>query len=160
MAFIIILTFIYSIGFYCDTTRLGIYDGCEWWNYATYSLVHTNFFHLAVNSVLFLLYWTRIRHLNLHAVIPILAAASLLSAVFATYREPTVGASAVILSMTGIITAGLGRRDTLKVISLLAFSFLIMGLFAPHINTLIHVYSFLISFAVSLLFRRFIYDRR
>ena len=44
MIFIIFLVFIYSIGFYCDTTQLGIYNGCEWWNYITYSFVHTNFF--------------------------------------------------------------------------------------------------------------------
>ena len=154
MIFIIFLVFIYSIGFYCDTTQLGIYNGCEWWNYITYSFVHTNFFHLSINSALFLF------NFNLYIIIPILIITSILSAIFATYQEPTVGASAIVLSMVGVITAGVEHRYMPKIILLLAFSFLTTGLFAPHINTLIHVYSFLISFAISLLSRRFIYDRK
>lgn len=160
MIFIIFLVFIYSIGFYCDTTQLGIYNGCEWWNYITYSLIHINFFHLSINSALFLFYWRRLRNFNLYIIIPIMTITPILSAIFATYQEPTVGASAIVLSMVGIITAGIEQRYMPKIILLLAFSFLTTGLFAPHINTLIHVYSFLISFAVSLLFRRFIYDRK
>ena len=68
MIFIIFLVFIYSIGFYCDTTQLGIYNGCEWWNYITYSFVHTNFFHLSINSALFLFYWRRLRNFNLYSL--------------------------------------------------------------------------------------------
>ena len=151
MIFIIFLVFIYSIGFYCDTTQLGIYNGCEWWNYI---------FHLSINSALFLFYWRRLRNFNLYIIIPILIITSILSAIFATYQEPTVGASAIVLSMVGVITAGVEHRYMPKIILLLAFSFLTTGLFAPHINTLIHVYSFLISFAISLLSRRFIYDRK
>jgi hypothetical protein len=107
-----------------------------------------------------LFYWKRLRDFNLYIIIPILTITSILSAIFATYQEPTVGASAIVLSMVGIITAGIERHYMPKVILLLAFSFLTTGLFAPHINTLIHVYSFLISFAISLLSRRFIYDRK
>lgn len=160
MIFIILLVFIYTINSYYDITQFGMYNGCEWWHFITYSLIHTNILHLGLNVGLFLLYWNRLRYFNLYIIIPIITISSILSGVLSTYPEPTIGASAIIMSMIGIITAGMQKRYFLKVILLLIFSFITTGLFAPHINTLIHVYSFIFSLAVSLLFRRFIYDRK
>lgn len=160
MIFIVLLVYIYSIGFYYDTMQFGFYCGCDWWHYVTYSFIHTNILHLGLNSILFLMYWNRLRRFNLYIIIPIMMISPIISAVLSTYSEPTIGSSAIVMAMVGILTAGIPKSHIIKVFCLLTFSFITTGLFAPHINTLIHVYSFLLSFAVSLLLRRFIYDRK
>lgn len=159
MLFVILLVYVYSVSFYFDTTQFGVYAGASVWNLIFYNLIHTNILHLIINSSLFLLYWGRLKHCNLRIVIPILVVSPIIAGVFASYAQPTIGASAIIMSMTGILLAGMTRWQTLKLLGLLTFSFITTGLFAPHINTLIHVYSFVFSSAVSILLRRFIYDR-
>lgn len=159
MIFVIILTFVYSISFYYNTSQFGVSEGCDWWNLITYSFIHTSIIHLIINSSLFLLYWNRIKNLNLYIVIPILIVTPIMSASLSLFQKPTVGASAIVMAMIGIITVGLPKRQILKIVVLIAFSFVTTALFASHINTLIHVYSFIFSSMVSLVLKRFIYDR-
>ena len=159
MPLVILLFFIYSISRYMDLSQFGIHIGCPWYNYVAYSFIHINILHLLTNSVLFLFYWRNIRKMNMYIVIPIIVVATILSSILSVYSQPTIGLSATVMSMAGVITATLQRRKQLEIIILFAISCTITILFASNINTLIHIYSFAFSLITSLVVRRFLYDR-
>jgi len=94
---------------------------------------------------------------NLKIIIPVIIISSTIAATLSTYQNPTIGASAIVMSMMGLITSGLKKVPQRKVIMLVVFSFITTFFFAPHVNTLIHVYSFSISFVTGLLLKRKIY---
>ena len=159
MPFIILLFFIYSINSYIDLSQLGVYTGCPWYNYITYNFIHVNLLHLLANSLLFLFYWKNIRQMNRYVVIPIIVIASTLASLLSVYSQPTIGLSAYIMSMAGIITSTLTRRTQIKIVILFTLSCTITALFASNINTLIHINSFAFSLIASLIVGRFLYDR-
>lgn len=159
MPFIILLFFIYSISSYIDLSQLGVYIGCPWYNYFAYNFIHVNLLHLIANSLLFLFYWKSIRRMNRYVAIPIIVIVSTLASILSVYSQPTIGLSASVMSMAGIITATLPKRTQIKIVTLFALSCTITALFASNINTLIHIYSFAFSLIVSLVVRRFLYDR-
>lgn len=159
MPLIILLFLIYSASAYMDVSRFGIYIGCPWYNYATYSFIHENLLHLLTNSFLFLFYWRNVRQMNRYVVIPIMVFATLVSSILSVYSIPTIGMSAAVISMAGIITSTLPKRKQIKIILIFAVSCMITILFASNINTLVHIYSFSFSLIASLTARRFLYDR-
>lgn len=159
MPLVILLFFVYSISSYVDVSQFGIYTGCPWYNYVIYSFIHVNILHLLTNSLLFLFYWRNVRQMNKYVVIPIIIFATALSSVISVYSQPTIGLSAFIMSMGGIITATLQWSKQMKIVILFAISCTITILFASNINTLIHIYSFAFSLIASLVARRFLYDR-
>ena len=159
MPLVILLFFIYSTSSYIDISQFGIYIGCPWYNYVFYSFIHLNIIHLLTNSLLFLFYWKSIRQMSKCIVIPIIVSATILSSVMSVYSQPTIGLSASIMSMAGIITSTLQWRKQLKIVILFAISCTITIMFASNINTLIHIYSFIFSLIISLILRRFLYDR-
>lgn len=154
--FIYILAFVYSISFYYHTETYGAYYGCEWINYLTCHIIHTNILHLSVNSALLYLYWERIKMMNKYVLVPIIALSSVIAAVLSVQIEPTIGASAIVMAMIGIITAFSPKWQKVKILSIIGMTCLITGLIAPHINTPIHAYSYAISLAASLMLRKYI----
>ena len=153
MPAVILLFFIYSVGCYCDTSMYGIYTGCPPFNFITYSFVHLHFFHLVLNSVFLIIYWNKIRVIGLWKVIPILVAVPIIAGTLAVYDTPTVGCSSVIMSLIGILGAYIQRQQLLRLVMILGLTFLITWLFAPHINTLIHLLSFALAYVVSITLR-------
>lgn len=157
MLLVILLFLIYSISSYIDVSQFGIYTGCPWYNFITYSFIHTNIFHLLTNSALFLFYWRRIRQMNKYIVFTIVVSVTILSSILSVYPQSTIGLSASIISMAGIITSTLHRRKQIEVIILFSVSCTIT-IFASNINTLIHIYSFTFSLIMSLVVKRYLYD--
>lgn len=159
MWLVILMFLFYSLSYYADTSYLGIYVGCPWYNYFIFSFIHIHLLHLATNCILLLFYWRTIKNMNKYTVVPIIILATILSSILSVYNEPTIGLSASVISMAGVITATQNRKGIIKIICIFALSCLTTILFAPHINTLIHVYSFIFSLTPSLILRRFLYDR-
>ncbi len=155
VVFLYILVFVYTISFYFPTETYGAYCGCEWINYLTCHIVHTHFLHLAVNAALLYLYWGKIRMMNRYVLIPVLALASIAASVLSAQNEPTIGASAIVMAMIGVITAFSPKRQKIRILAIIGMTCLITGLIAPHINTPIHAYSYAISLAASLMLGRY-----
>lgn len=160
MYFILLLVCFYAMSCTIDLSQLGVSDTSPWWTLLTYSMVHLSFIHLLINSIAFMSYWRILkRYFNTYAVLCIAVFTSVISAYLGKAAIPTVGASAVIYSMAGTYIAAVPSlpKGKVKFFLMVIISFIFTGLFAQSINTDIHIYSFFISAAVSLLTRRFIY---
>lgn len=158
MWMIVFLFLVFSMNSYLDLSGYGIYIGCHWINYITYMFIHTNIIHLMTNSALFIFYWPMVRHMNVWVVMPIVVVSSLCASLLSVYEQPTVGLSAVIMSMAGIISSTLPMKRMRNTIVTVSVTFLITMVFAEQINTLIHVYSYFFSLLLSLAANRFLYD--
>lgn len=120
--------------------------------------VHTNILHLSMNSLFFLIYWRLLRSLNLRVVLPIVVVSAVVAPMLACGNTPTVGLSAVVMAMSGIITIAFNNRSVIwRTVALLSATSVITWLFAPSINTGIHVYAFGIATLLSLAVGRRIY---
>lgn len=162
MYFILLLIYFYAISSVVDLSSLGVSDSSPWWSLFTYNLVHFSFIHLLVNSITFISYWRILkRYLNIYIVLVVSIFVPAVSAYWGCYSIPTVGASAVIYTLIGIYTVviPLAKRELVKSLFLILFSFIFTGLFVQSINTNIHIYSFGLSVVISLLTRRFIYGK-
>lgn len=162
MYFILLLVYFYAISYVMDLSSLGVSDGSPWWTLFTYNVIHISFIHLLVNSIVFVSYWGILkRFLNVYMVICISLFASVVSAYLGSASVPTVGASAVIYSFSGIYMTSipLPKREMVKFVLMILASFIFTGLFAQGVNTEIHIYSFVISIVAGLLARRYIYEK-
>lgn len=167
MPFILILVFIYSISKYVDITPLSVYSGASWYQYLTYNLCHCSFLHLTTNSFVFLLYWKKIikPHTNLYFSIPTIILSSVAAAVLAISETPTMGASSICYSMIAIYATGMNNPyhislyERKRFLIILLISFFITFFFS-NINTLLHVYSVLITTLICLLNKKFMYAKK
>lgn len=162
MYFILVLAYFYSISLVVDISSLGVANDSPWWCLFTYNLIHFSFIHLLINSFAFLSYWRILkRYINIYILISMMLFIPALAAYFSSYNTPTIGTSAIIYTMIGIYTTSipLQRKEKIKYISMVLFSFGITGLFASSINTKIHVCSFVISCLISLLAKKCIYAK-
>lgn len=160
MYFILILIFFYSISRVMDISFLGVGNDSPWWCYFTFSLIHLSIIHLIMNSFVFTCYWKILKkNVNLYFLVSMMILVPPVAAFLGNADIPTVGLSSVVFTMIGIyvVVIPLAKKALFKFIFLIILSFIFMGLFMPSINTPIHIYSFLISLAISLLSRRFIY---
>ncbi len=151
--FIIILVYVFSIGQYMDLSQYGIYEGCPLINLLTFHFIHANFIHLLLNCIFIGIYYRLIKPIGTKYIYPILLTVPVIAGYFSMYETPTVGSSAIVMSMLGILVAYLQRKQQIRTLIILSISCAITGLFAQHINTTIHIYSFSISFVLSLLLR-------
>lgn len=156
IAFLYILAFIYSISFYYPVEAYGAYCGCGWINYLACNIIHTNLLHLILNCTLLYVYWGKIKMMNRYILIPILALSSIAASMLSVQNEPTIGASAIVMAMIGVITAFSSKPQKMRILAIVGITCLITGLIAPHVNTLIHACSYTISLVASFLMRRFL----
>ena len=153
MPVVLLLILIYTFDSYCDMSIYGIYIGCSPLNYMLYNFIHTNMLHLLINAFFLVFYWEKIKTVGLWYVFPIIGVVPICAGLMATYDTPTVGSSAVVMSMVGILAAYIPRIYTVRLILTLVASSVITLLFAPHINTMIHLYSFVLSYFLSLIIK-------
>lgn len=159
IVFLYILTLVYSISFYYPVEMYGAYQGAPLINFILCHFIHINILHLIMNGSLIALYWKSLSRYNMKFVIPIVFVSSILSAYLSAQETPTIGASSIVMSMIGVLCAFFSKSNKIRINILVIATCLISGLLAQHINTYIHLYSFYISFAVSLLTRRFMYAK-
>ena len=101
-----------------------------------------------MNAAMHIYYWRFLRRLPLWRVFSAIIPAVLLSAWLARQQMPTIGASTVVFAEIGIVLAYMKRKaDIIRALVTLAMVFTLTGLFAPNINTLIHVYAIAIAYA-------------
>lgn len=153
MVFVLLLFFVYSISNYIDLSEYGIYNGCPALNYILYNFIHIDLLHLVINCFFFILYFNKIKFISIWQKIIMLSIIPIIAGILSTYDTPTVGASSIIMCMAGMLTAHFRKQDIIRVISLFSITFCFTFFFC-HINTLIHMYSFWISFLISFLYAR------
>lgn len=159
MNFILLLIFIWSLGMCTDIRLLGYSFDSPWYTLFTFSYVHVSFIHLLINSCVFICYWRSMKGLiNMKLLIPMIFFIPAVSAYFSASSVPTVGASSIIMVLMGIyLTMPIPKKVIREIWILTIISFVVTFIFAPQINTLIHIYSLLLSYVISLLAGRRIY---
>ena len=142
-----ILFWFFTLNYYTDPSWLGVSYGTPWWHLLTYSFVHVSLLHMLTNAAMHVYYWRFLRQLPLWRVLAAIVPAVILSAWLARQQVPTIGASAVVFAEIGIVMTYMRRKaDIVRALVTLAMVFTLTGLFAPHINTLIHVYAIAIAY--------------
>jgi membrane associated rhomboid family serine protease len=139
---IALLTAIYAVSFFTDTTVLGATSMSPWYCYVTYNFIHVNILHLAVNSLFLYLYWKRIYFIPLRVRLVMVATIPVISAALSARTMPTIGISAVVMTIAGMYVAWFPHKLMARTVAIFTVSSLLTFFFAPHINTSIHVYSF------------------
>lgn len=151
----IILLFVWSINRYIDLSILAISENSPWWTCFTYSFLHVSFLHLAMN--LFVI-WANSRAISkrdLKYIIPLSFILAPLCGYLAASNLPTCGFSSVVWVIIGYLVSGMKRKFMIKWLSIIAFTNVFTFFFAENINTMIHVYSFVLSFILSIAIRRY-----
>lgn len=96
--------------------------------------------------------------INMKLLIPMIIFIPAVSAYLSASSVPTVGASAIIMVLMGVyLTMPIPKKVVREIWILTIISFIVTFIFAPQINTLIHIYSLLLSYVISLLAGRRIY---
>lgn len=160
MPFVLILIYVYALTSAVDIHPLAYSQSSDWYTCITYSFVHFSFFHLLINSFVFITYWRSFEGvLRRSFTVPLMMAVPIVSALISGCIYPTAGASAIVYAMTGIyvVCFPLSRGLMIRFLSVIVFSFLITFLFAHQVNTSIHVISFLLSVLIAYPLRRFSY---
>lgn len=142
-----IMILAYSISRYYNLTQFGLYEGCEWYSYITFSIIHISFFHLAFNMLcLVSLYKAMRRFADKISTIIIPTLSVFIASLMATMDRTTVGCSGIIFSLLGMYTTYLylnkirGRNKFIILTSILVLFQTIIGF--NLINWKIHLYSF------------------
>ena len=149
MMYTVILFWFFTLNYYTDPSWLGVSYGTPWWHLLTYSFIHTNILHLAMNAAMHVYYWQFLRQLPMWRVLTAIIPAVILSAWLAREQMVTIGASAVVFAEIGIVLNHIRtRRGIIRAVVLLSIVFTLTWLFAENVNTAIHVYALLIAYAV------------
>lgn len=148
MMLAVLLFWVYTASYYTDLTWLGVGTSLPLWHALTYSFVHTSILHLAPNAALHVYYWRFLSKMRLWKVMAAIVPAVLVSGVLARYSEPTIGASAIVFAEIGIVLACYPRKALIRPCLLLAVVFSMTAAFAPHVNTMIHIYALVISYGI------------
>ena len=142
MVFIFILILMYSVGRYIDLSCLALSTDSPLYTLFTFHFLHMKWYHLLSNLFLFTFYWRYMRVSNYRYTMPIVIFSSIIAAWFSRYDTPTVGCSAIIMAMAGILVATLNKKLLIKNLIIFTISFAILS-FVSHINTSIHIISFI-----------------
>lgn len=160
MNFILILIYVYSLGECLNTKVLGYSINSPLWTLFTFNIVHISFIHLLINSIVFISYWKILKEfINKYVFTLMVILIPAISAYLSFPSIPTVGASAMIYTMTGIYMymIPIKKYILIQMWVMIILSFVFTILFAPHVNTLIHIYSFFISYFLSVIIGRRMY---
>lgn len=166
MPFILLLIVVFSVSRFVDCSSLALTCDSAWWQYVTFNLLHASLFHLIINSIAILIYWRILKNVvNRYFFIIILAISVFISAFLGCCKIPTVGASAIGYAMIGIYTVSLysgllniKRSTRIEFLVAIGLSFVSTWLFAPSINTPIHVYAFSVATILSFICRKYMYE--
>lgn len=141
MVFLFILVLMFSVGRFVDLSGLALSTSSPIYTLFTFHFLHMNGWHLCSNIFLFVFYWRYIRWSNYRWSMPIIVCSSLLAACMSRYDTPTVGCSAIIMAMAGVLVATLNFKLQFKNAMILLAAFAITS-FMEHINTSMHLWAF------------------
>lgn len=160
MPVIIVLFIVWLLSFFLPVDKLAVSTTSPWWTIFTYSLVHTYFLHLSVNCFVFWTYYRVMRKTDLKYLLPACIIIPAISGLLSAKQVPTCGFSAVISVMMGYFLSGCRRKVFIKALCLILFSYIFTGLFSKGVNTMIHVYSFSLSYFTSIIYRKICFLRQ
>jgi rhomboid protease GluP len=152
--FILILTYIFF------GNELGYTNTSPLYTHFTYIFQHVSVFHLLVNSLAFTGIYTSLeKHLDKWVFLGISFGCSVLASFGAVYGKPTVGISGVVYAMTGLylgitlLYKHIKIADTRKY--LLYILCIVISLSVSFVNGnsnfLLHLYSLVMGFALSVI---------
>lgn len=166
MYFILVLILMYSVSRYQDITFLGVSNNCSWWNYFTFNICHTTFFHLLINATLFYLYWKILKNItDTRILFVIILLSSILAAIFSKTEIPTIGSSAIVFSMIAalciayqILPCKATKKEKIKYYLIIAISLLFPLITNSNlINYKMHIIAFSSSLMLCYIFRNPLY---
>ena len=125
--------------------EMAYYNGCPWYNHFTYMLTHSSVLHYALNGLAWIFFF--------RITSPFKIISAILFGAIGSYILPiddnTVGWSAVIFYLYGIVFSLMRRSVRIKMIILILISF-----FIPGIASLLHMYMLICGFITSKLIRK------
>ena len=136
--------------------QVGIAKDSAWWQCLTYHFFHANVFHLIINSLcLYSLLQRDVRWVHIVPCFLIAAISGLLTA----KDVPTVGASAFIVALSGVISSW---HPTIKSFAL-SVLFLTAYCLVPNINGAIHLVAWIGGYIYGrgrIAYLKYNYDRK
>lgn len=157
--FILFIFIIYAAAAFVDLTVFGSYVDCPLVNHVLFSFIHIHPVHLIINCSIFYFYWVSfLKRTRLILTIPILVLTTIAASYISASATPTVGLSACVMSITGLLSSVLAKGRMLKTVVLVLLSGCATYFLAPAINTPIHLWSYFLALACGLLVRRWIYE--
>lgn len=129
----------------CSFWHVGFCPGSPLVCHLVYSFFHANIFHLAINLMVLWSIKNRI------SVLPAFVIAVLASFLPTWVNEPTMGLSGFLFAVFGIMWGGVGRlKDAAKTV----MPFILLTMFFPNINALLHLYCFWLGYIYGLTSKR------
>lgn len=139
---IIISVVLFAVFFASKATDIGYADFSATLFHFIYPFFHANIFHLLGNVLCLWLFRCQL-HISAGYLIAVLC-----SFLPTLVSEPTVGFSGVLFAVAGISWGNIGK---FTLMCKKCAPFLLITLFIPHINALIHVYCLLAGYLYGLL---------
>ena len=155
MVFILAVFLVYAVGCYVDISPYGSFAGCPLANHIFFSFIHLNPIHLCLNCSIFAFYWfSFLRRTRLWLTVPVVVLSTVAASFASASDVPTVGLSACVMAMAGLLSSVVALRPMLKTITLVLISGCVTYFFAPAVNTPIHLWSYFLALVCGLLLRR------
>lgn len=157
MKYLFVLIFIFV--FILFGLNLGYTATSPLQTHITYMFQHAGIIHLIINSLAFISMFRQVeKHLNKYLLSTLIILCGFISSFLAMYQIPTVGSSSMVYAMLGIYLGLITFSDKIKIADtrkfLLFISCIIVVLsvsyFKHNSNFLIHIYSLLIGFIISI----------
>lgn len=142
------ITILFIIVHICMGNELGYSSSSPIWTHATYQFQHLNWTHLLLNSFAFLSLCKVLRKaLPLSLILTYAYFASVIISFFSELDLPTVGASGMIYTMSGMFIAISLIGEKLRIVDGKKFSLFLLGItialilsaIKPHINFFCHL---------------------
>lgn len=162
MKYIVVILFI--IGHIYMGNELGYSSSSPVWTHVTYQFQHTSWMHLILNSLTFLSFCNVLQKaLPLHLILAYAYFASIIISFFSELDLPTVGASGMIYTMSGMFISISLIGKKLKIIDYKKFSLfllaiaiaLIISVVKPYTNSSCHFLGLFSGIIIGILDNRF-----
>ncbi|NDW19414.1 rhomboid family intramembrane serine protease [Dysgonomonas sp. 216] len=141
--------------------ELGYTATSMFYTHITYMFQHLSIIHLAINSIAFIVMFHNLQKLlNIWIIIASIFVCGFAASFLSMYDIPTVGASSMIYAMVGIDIGMTLLCKEIKIANTRRYLLFICGLalcllisaFIHNSNFLIHIYSLIFGFIVSVVF--------
>jgi len=154
-----LFVFIFIVVFILFGLGLGYTSTSPIYTHFTYMFQHAGIIHLIINSLAFISMFRQVeKYMNKFLLSGLIILCAFVSSFFAMYQIPTVGASSMVYSLLGIYLGLITLSDKIKIADtrkFLLFIFCItvvlsVSYFKHNSNFLVHIYSLLIGFMISI----------
>lgn len=156
-----IFVFLFLIVYYLFGLELGYTTTSMFYTHITYMFQHSGIIHILFNSVAFIVMFYNLQKLmNTWIIVISILLCGFAASFLSMYNIPTVGASSMIYTMVGIDIGMTLFCKKIKIANTGRYLLFICGLilclsisaFRHNSNFLVHIYSLIFGFIISLLY--------